>query len=590
MGVRGLINYINDIETLWTQIELRRTKLIIDGSSLCNYLYESSDFDSRYGGQYYEFYNVVLSFFDALDSKGVESFVILDGAQDSSGKKLDTDKKRAKEMIETSDKLAYHSLSTDFLPPLLSKLVFIQALRDRGIKFAVCDSEAGAEIAILANAWNCPVLSNDSDFFIFDIEAGYIPLFSLNWKSVRLPSKIFHRRKLASHFQIHEELLPLFASLAGNDYVSGDDALEPFFRRIQTLTGIDHLSRKEGRFATIANVLSDDAIETVESVFREVSRYDGGQLEEAVGHSLQEYTKKESNLFPYFQDGVVCSSLRTQNDREIYEWVLRRFREGQFSTNCMSGLTAGKVFLKAQVENCQEVSANYCSRLLRQYAYGILNDAAAHNGEGNITMVEEWNREGMMVRPTNVPPILSDKIYLIVKPGNESPNHDQEGMVLSASLIPRLNKKYRVLALLDALDSNTAHIKLLPKKFKLIAASLRFLVNNAQPMLEENHLIALLCCCVTLEEDSVERIESAVNRKPSKLDRKAAHSFCQWQCVLRDAIDLNFILLEPLATPCIHKTFNGRLVHCLREELNEGVEVKQMLKSPPWPTLGTALL
>ena len=139
MGVRGLTSYIDDIETLWTRIELRNTKLIIDGSSLCNYLYESNGFDCRYGGQYDEFYNVVLLFFAALNRKGVESFVVLDGAQDPSGEKLDADKKRAKARIETSEKLANLMEANDFFLPLLSKLVFIQALRDGGIKFAVCD-------------------------------------------------------------------------------------------------------------------------------------------------------------------------------------------------------------------------------------------------------------------------------------------------------------------------------------------------------------------------------------------------------------------------------------------------------------------
>ena len=442
-------------------------------------------------------------------------------------------------------------------------------------------SEADAEIASLANAWNCPVLSNDSNFFIFDIKAGYIPLYSLNWECAQLTTKIFFREKLASHFQIQAEVLPLFASLAGNEYLS-DNALEPFFRRIQTLMGIGHWNRK-ARFATIASVLSGHAPVPVTKVFQEVSRYDGGRLEHVVEHSLQKYTITESNLFRYFQDGVIFSSLRTQNDREIDEWVLRRFREGRFSTNCMSSLTTGKVFLEAQIENCREISANCCSQWLRQFVYGILNDAAAHNGEGNITMVQEWDREGKTAQPTNVPLVVLHSIYT-KEPENVSPN--QEPVVLGASHIPRLNKRNRSLVLLDALDSNTAYIKSLPKEFKLIAASLRFLVNNAQPRLKINHLIALLCCCVALEEeDSVELGhpgvtqeeeeepgEIAVNREvPSPLiDMQAVQSFCQWQCVLRDAIDLNFILLEPLATPRIHKTFNGLLVHYLWNELNYG--------------------
>ena len=146
MGVRGLTSYVNSINSLWKlQTKLENTKLIIDGSGLCNYLYKNV-FDCRCGGQYEEFYNAVLSFFNALDSNGVESFVVLDGAQHPSGKKLETHKKRANERIETSCALAENQAleeGQDFLLPLLSKLVFVQALmiltKDHSVKFAVCD-------------------------------------------------------------------------------------------------------------------------------------------------------------------------------------------------------------------------------------------------------------------------------------------------------------------------------------------------------------------------------------------------------------------------------------------------------------------
>ena len=142
MGVRGLTNYVNLIGSLWTQIELRNTKLVIDGPNLYSVLYMDNDFDRRCGGEYDKFYYIVLSFFDALDSKGVESFVILDGAHDSSNKKLDTFLERAVERIQTADALSKGSRAANndvFLLPLLSNLVFVQALRDRGIKFAVAD-------------------------------------------------------------------------------------------------------------------------------------------------------------------------------------------------------------------------------------------------------------------------------------------------------------------------------------------------------------------------------------------------------------------------------------------------------------------
>jgi len=49
--------------------------------------------------------------------------------------------------------------------------------------------------------------------------------------------------------------------------------------------------------------------------------------------------------------------------------------------------------------------------------------------------------------------------------------------------------------------------------------------------------------------------------------------------VLRDAIHLNLTLLEPVATPCIHKTFNGKLAHSLRERLDQGDTLEQLIPS-----------
>lgn len=403
------------------------------------------------------------------------------------------------------------------------------------------------------------MLSSDSDFFIFDIKAGYIPLTSLDWNSEHLTVSIFYRKKMASHFRIRPKLIPLLASLAGNDYVSSD-TLEAFNLALNRIQTSSSFGRRGARFASIANMLSElpDSStdeEALKYILQMVpSPGSRNQLRQAIEHSLQEYTITESNLLRYFQDGVICSALRTQNGREIDEWLLRRFRDGYFSTTCMSGLTVGKFLLGNLVENCREISANRCSLWLRQFVYGILNDPATHDGEGNIRMVQEWDREGMTVKPSNVVPY-------------------QEGVVPSLNLIPYLDTEERLMFLSFTLDLDTTHFKFLPDQFKLIVGSLRFLLSNAHPMLEMNHLVALLCCCVNLQEVSLEQKEKPGNRKrfSQPFDVRAAQSFAQWQCVLRDAIHLNLTLLEPVATPCIHKTFNGKLAHSLRERLDQGI-------------------
>ena len=414
----------------------------------------------------------------------------------------------------------------------------------------------------MAQSWHCPVLGNDSDYFIFDVKGGYIPLSSFVWKAGQLTASIFYRSKLASHFQIRAELIPLLASLAGNDYVS-PDALAAFYRTLTDTQSTDRFSRSEERFAKIANKLSKlsnsyDQQKALESVLQMISspqkRY---ELRQVVELSLQEYSIKESNLLVYFRTGAVCSSLRTRNGHEIEETVLFRFRYGLFSTKFMNSLTSGKCLLRLQVENCREISANRSSSRLRQFVYGILNDVEEGAKEtGNLPVVQEWDREGMTVKQSNV-------------------EHYQESVVPGISVIPSLETKERLEVLLLALDSaDKPKIEAFPE-MTLFTASLRYLLNNAQPKLKMNHLLALLCCCVNLQDNLKEEDVKTTNRKRSSqsFDLRAAHSFCQWQSVLRDAINLNCTLLEPVLTPYIHKIYNGQMAHSLAEDLNQGKSI-----------------
>lgn len=49
--------------------------------------------------------------------------------------------------------------------PIITRDTFIAVLMEITIPFVVCDFEADIEIANLANQFNCPVLSDDSDFY-----------------------------------------------------------------------------------------------------------------------------------------------------------------------------------------------------------------------------------------------------------------------------------------------------------------------------------------------------------------------------------------------------------------------------------------
>jgi len=86
---------------------------------------------------------------------------------DPSDKKFSTLRERLRSKIKEAEYLS-HGRHGSVLP-LLTREVFVQVLTQMGVPLVQCPVEADWEIACLARQWKCPVLTNDSDFYIFDL-------------------------------------------------------------------------------------------------------------------------------------------------------------------------------------------------------------------------------------------------------------------------------------------------------------------------------------------------------------------------------------------------------------------------------------
>lgn len=121
----------------------------------------------------------------------------MDGT-DPSNKKLDTLKTRAEDRIQKAHVAAVGGTQQGILP-LLVKSVFKQTLARLKVPVAQSYGEADREVAALAKDWQCPVLSADSDFFIFERGAGLLPLRHFRWEEVQqngsgsyIPCKVYY--------------------------------------------------------------------------------------------------------------------------------------------------------------------------------------------------------------------------------------------------------------------------------------------------------------------------------------------------------------------------------------------------------------
>ena len=141
MGIRGLKTFVErNGEMLWKKVKLQNTKVILDGSCLYYHLHISAKLNCQCGGQYTEFHELAVSFFNSLKSNSVEAFVVLDGAQEPSERKLDAIiKRKKKKILDASGAADATGDSLKDILPLLTRRTFQQTMEELGVKFVVCD-------------------------------------------------------------------------------------------------------------------------------------------------------------------------------------------------------------------------------------------------------------------------------------------------------------------------------------------------------------------------------------------------------------------------------------------------------------------
>ncbi|KAM9353572.1 single-strand DNA endonuclease ASTE1 [Symphorus nematophorus] len=226
MGVRGLVTFVESHGRIYRDVRFRDSRLVIDGCNLLHLLYFDSGLDQNHGGEHAAFEDLIEKFITALRECGVAPYVVLDGGMDYTDKKMETIALRSEDRLKRAHEAAVGGRQEGLLPQL-AKIVFNQTLARLEVPLAQCYAEADQEIAALAKEWQCPVLSIDSDFYIFDLPGGLLPLTHFKWKALEqsgsksyIPCKKYNTSSFCIYFNIERQLLPTFAALAGNDYVN----------------------------------------------------------------------------------------------------------------------------------------------------------------------------------------------------------------------------------------------------------------------------------------------------------------------------------------------------------------------------------
>ena len=413
------------------------------------------------------------------------------------------------------------------MTPVLSSEVLLYALRERNIPFYYVDGEGDKETAALANHYQCPVVSGDSDFYMFDIPGGLISTEQIQyWKSPPIEADVYYKHKFVEHFKLVPEVCLAVPAILGNDFIKklNHGALE-----------YDVGTHREEKIRSLMRYLSlfksfDHLLEHIESL------QDGATC----SHELMENYKQAKDIYSnllVISEGTLMedTTLELRDGTPLPRWVLHEYRKGCFKTSLMKALMYHKYILDFVPDDVQQESAHTCSRPIRQFIYGMLEEP-----------VESLTVEEIIRVQSDFVSVPVQRVFHVG--GVRLPN------ILSIEAMTPAQKKFILYAILrcDDLDN-------LEHKWQLVSAASYFWVRATKPSLRQiKCLILTFLTCSAGQSTPPNTRRHEEPKSPQWM--KSFHCYAQWQCVYWDTIKLNNLLMSPFFCQSPALLFDGEMV------------------------------
>lgn len=536
MGVRGLFTFSQSHESFFENYELKDCKLVIDGNNLRYHLFNTCPRKNcAFGGDYDKYYKTVKGYFEWLLSVGVEPVVIMDGTFEP-GKRR-TVFQRSRDMAANSVKCTCRTQSRILVLPLFAKKVFLQAVVDTGVEVYQTDGEADRHIAFLASQkFKCHVLSNDSDFLVFE-GVDLIELKSLDASSSTC--RRFSRKQFLGHFGLDEatgaKLLPLAAALLGNDQTGRKvaEAADRVFSQVKhpparksvsprhrRTTAILAWLGREGKWGTPADTALDRLLQSVPSgQTRDECR--AIILEAAKSYSLADY--EEQHIFHENRalKGAYSKAL-------LPSWTLNVVRHKLF-------------FLPFQVEDVGQPSSHLIALpIIKMICDIILADA----NKRELVEVKMVVRGGTKIATKSI--ICNPAAYC-----DHMPTQNGE----------------RLEMLMTALDTHQDQLKGVPEGMRLLFCALHYWTKHYDVVDNITQLHVASIFAATLHCKHVDKGDlRQIMVSDKEFDMDTIHCLANLQAVLYHSCILNRLLGGVLQEVPLHSTWNGtriyNFIHC----------------------------
>ena len=543
MGIPGLKTWVKNNVLLKNVTYADFNGVVVDGKSLMYQLTRRFRLTCTYGGQYPELAHRLEVFFTALRSNRIRVVVVFDGI-DYEDKKHETKLKRKKDSYSAIRKALEENGRHD-LRPLLAELVFCQVLRKLEIPFIFVDGDADQKIAQIANFYHFPVLADDSDYFIFYLSAGYMPLHTFEWAGSTVSALLYKRESLVASagFQSRELVLGI-PLLIGND-----------FYKAMIRKSLGHsLLRGLGRGAAENSVrLAVGFLSKFSSLADLISELPGtldnpdptGVKSLSDGYELM---KSMYDATPKFTSDPIAemetTALMPQNDGQpVPEELLLFFRRGLATMTSLKALCKEYVDLPVCFEDLNQPSCDNIGEPLRATLYALV-----HLDWDEVDIKEQIRCYPYddNLKLTSVKVVRSSVLPMVPRSCTT---------FKQVCSLPLDTRKGIILHCLQVPASTTAAIQGLPPSCHLLAMITRYWYHNSVPKPRPLELRALILCLLA-HDNTLDPVCS--------FDPQITHICVQWQVIFKHIHDLNNLLSEPFATlPPVSAILDGQLLHSI---------------------------
>ncbi len=595
MGVHNLDTFIKNLKQAHQNCMdselLRNRKIVIEGYALCLSLYfEFFASTWYYGGDYHEYYGSVCKFFEQLKNNNIEAYVVMDGIHTNGTMQ---ERNVLQQLDKKNETIAPLPIVPKDIAPLFVVHVFLDALREKGIDFFVSDDKVEREIASLANYFSCPVLGKNSDFYVFKLEGGFIPMTPEYCEKLTdgRPIDIFRYQNFNRQFTLHDDDLMLFLPIfLGNG----------FHRSPVSMRRLGFGEQPEVREVTsyIQNFRSFD------DVARNLERR-GYQLSLRCQDAKQFYTIQPAS----FEELEKC---KEQMICKMPSWVFTAYKRGVIQKDLVTFLVRKQWNCRRLVEDMQQKSAWEFTRMIREVIMAILTPQ-----DCTISILPDTeHNNNHITEATNVLPTLSKVFARKVSKDatNDSKTDSREDSSGSEPEIKEIaanqivesvracgktrieNKPIQIIrspihnlidytltckkpesrrrALLVIADCCEIkdQLETIPEGLQLAVIATHYWVKKNR--LYRQYLQPLVCCIMTCFNSS-KRFQPRLQITSAEL-RPLAHVFAHWQCTLHDLIALNQVLNQPYRYTSPAHLFSGTILHYFLEKMENTDDSKEL--------------